>query len=255
VQNTAPDADIGNEEGSSPLDTIEELRKYCVEKKALEEKNTQWALSVLHGISVEGAYLALTANKRSHKDGKGEHVHSYGRRARGNCFTDRILRRAVFSGKYNRVTVCRMVGVDPKTGRLIFYSCCNQGNRNNNFADPHYELPLEDDEAVCIDKGIKSAEDVYNFVVVPQFKHSRRTTPDWQRQRNYDVSHFRILVENTIAFLKDFNIIGHKFRANGTFEEILGKNDVVFHSVAWLHACFLHPEGIRKTPVKRYSIK
>jgi len=171
------------------------------------------------------------------------------------AFTDRILRRAVFSGKYNRVTVCRMVGVDPKTGRLIFYSCCNQGNRNNNFADPHYELPLEDDEAVCIDKGIKSAEDVYNFVVVPQFKHSRRTTPDWQRQRNYDVSHFRILVENTIAFLKDFNIIGHKFRANGTFEEILGKNDVVFHSVAWLHACFLHPEGIRKTPVKRYSIK
>eukprot|EP00818_Percolomonas_sp_WS_P000780 CAMPEP_0117452766 /NCGR_PEP_ID=MMETSP0759-20121206/9812_1 /TAXON_ID=63605 /ORGANISM="Percolomonas cosmopolitus, Strain WS" /LENGTH=897 /DNA_ID=CAMNT_0005245647 /DNA_START=204 /DNA_END=2898 /DNA_ORIENTATION=+ len=157
VQNTAPDADIGNEEGSSPLDTIEELRKYCVEKKALEEKNTQWALSVLHGISVEGAYLALTANKRSHKDGKGEHVHSYGRRARGNCFTDRILRRAVFSGKYNRVTVCRMVGVDPKTGRLIFYSCCNQGNRNNTStnADPHNELPLEDDEAVCIDKGIK----------------------------------------------------------------------------------------------------
>jgi len=43
--------------------TIQTLRKHCVEKRALEEKNAHWALSVPYDIRGEGALLALTAYK------------------------------------------------------------------------------------------------------------------------------------------------------------------------------------------------
>ena len=139
----------------------------------------------------------------------------------------------------------------------MFYSCATQGNYNDNnlISDPRNILPLQEDEAACVDKGIKSASGEYDFVVVPSFKHRKNGMPQWQKVRNNDVSHFRILVENTIAFLKDFNIIGEKFRVKGEMSDILEKSDVVFHSVAWLQHCFLHPQGIRNVPVRSYTIK
>jgi len=129
------------------------------------------------------------------------------------AFTDRNVRQAVFSGKYKAVTICRMVGVEPR----IFFSPAYEGNYNDNniIGLRENDVPLRDDECVCVDKGIKSVESLYDMTIVPKFKHRLTGMPDWQKRRNYDVSHYRILVESTISFLKDFNILGMKFRVKG----------------------------------------
>jgi len=158
--------------------------------------------------------------------------------------------------KKEKYTVTKLIGVSPQ-GKLMMYSRSYRGALNDmNLAKKPFSISLvqgfEEKEAVGADKGFVGLGNVWNVEVVTPFKKrkqkgnaNRKSLKHSQKKWNQSFKTIRTVVENYFSQLKDFKILRHKLRVNGTVDEMTEKHHRIWTVCAGIMDQFIFPEGTK----------
>jgi len=117
-----------------------------------------------------------------------------------------------YSGKKKRHTLKTQVVVGPD-GELMGHSATVPGSQHDKslYDDSGVGARLDDDEALMGDKGFQGIQKD-RLAVLPDKKPKGGELTAAQKARNQRISHYRIVVENTICQLKTFRVLAHVYR-------------------------------------------
>lgn len=117
-----------------------------------------------------------------------------------------------YSGKKKRHTLKSQVVVGPD-GELMDHSGTVPGSKHDKTLYDESEVrdKLDDDEAMMGDKGYQGIQK-NGRAILPDKKTKGQKLTDEQNARNKRLSHYRIVVENTICQLKTFRVLAHVYR-------------------------------------------
>lgn len=117
-----------------------------------------------------------------------------------------------YSGKKKRHTLKTQVVVGPD-GELMGYSATVPGAKHDKplYDESGVSDRLDDDEAMMGDKGYQGIQKD-SLAILPDKKPKGGELTDEQKVRNRRISHYRIVVENTICQLKTFRVLAHVYR-------------------------------------------
>ena len=117
-----------------------------------------------------------------------------------------------YSGKKKRHTLKTQVVVSPD-GEIMDHSETVPGAQHDKtlYDDSQVGERLDDDEAMMGDKGYQGIQHD-QMAVLPDKKPNGGELTDDQQARNRRISHYRIVVENTICQLKTFRTLAHVYR-------------------------------------------
>ncbi len=146
-----------------------------------------------------------------------------------------FLEKAMFSSKKGRHTFSTIVGVSPRYGMIKLLTNSYVGCQNDaciyNLEREYIESKLDDDEHIGGDPafiGIRRAS------IVPVKKKPKQKLSLEDERWNHEFSRVRILVENTIAHIKDWNKCRHCLQYMGTVTDGLA-----YHHKIWTVASVL----------------
>jgi len=125
---------------------------------------------------------------------------------------DPAKQKSYYSGKKKRHTLKTQVVVGPD-GELMGYSETVPGAKHDKplYDESGVSDRLDEDEAMMGDKGYQGIQKD-RLAVLPDKKPKGRELTDDQNARNRRISHYRIVVENTICQLKTFRVLAHVYR-------------------------------------------
>ncbi len=125
---------------------------------------------------------------------------------------DPVEQKSYYSGKKKRHTLKTQVVVGPD-GEIMDHSETVPGAKHDKtlYDDSQVGEHLDDDEAMMGDKGYQGIQND-QLAVLPDKKPKRGELTDDQKARNRRISHYRIVVENTICQLKTFRVLAHVYR-------------------------------------------
>jgi hypothetical protein len=117
-----------------------------------------------------------------------------------------------YSGKKKRHTLKTQVVVGPD-GEIMGHSETVPGAKHDKplYDDSGVGDRLDEDEAMMGDKGYQGIQKD-RLAVLPDKKPKGGELTDEQKTRNRRISHYRIVVENTICQLKTFRVLAHVYR-------------------------------------------
>ena len=117
-----------------------------------------------------------------------------------------------YSGKKKRHTLKTQVVVGPD-GEIMGHSETVPGATHDKslYDASGVRDRLDEEEAVMGDKGYQGIQPD-RLVVLPDKKPKGGELTDEQKARNRRISHYRIVVENTICQLKTFRVLAHVYR-------------------------------------------
>ena len=117
-----------------------------------------------------------------------------------------------YSGKKKRHTLKTQVVVGPD-GEIMGHSATVPGAKHDKklYDESGVNDRLNDDEAVMGDSGFQGIQKDHR-AVLPDKKPKGGALTDAQKARNRRLSHYRIVVENTICQLKTFRVLAHVYR-------------------------------------------
>ena len=117
-----------------------------------------------------------------------------------------------YSGKKRRHTLKTQVVVAPD-GEIMGHSATVPGAKHDKklYDESGVNERLNDDEAVMGDSGFQGIQKDHR-AVLPDKKPKGGALTDAQKARNRRLSHYRIVVENTICQLKTFRVLAHVYR-------------------------------------------
>ena len=117
-----------------------------------------------------------------------------------------------YSGKKKRHTLKTQVVVGPD-GEIMGYSDTVPGATHDKklYDESGVSARLDEDEAMMGDSGFQGIQKDHR-AVLPDKKPRGGTLTDEQRARNRRISHYRIVVENTICQLKTFRVLAQVYR-------------------------------------------
>ena len=117
-----------------------------------------------------------------------------------------------YSGKKRRHTLKTQVVVAPD-GEIMGHSATVPGAKHDKklYDESGVNDRLNDDEAVMGDSGFQGIQKDHR-AVLPDKKPKGGALTDAQKARNRRLSHYRIVVENTICQLKTFRVLAHVYR-------------------------------------------
>jgi hypothetical protein len=120
--------------------------------------------------------------------------------------------KSYYSGKKKRHTLKTQVVVGPD-GELMGHSETVPGAKHDKtlYDDSRVGARLDDDEAMMGDKGFQGIQHD-QLAVLPDKKPKGGELTEAQKARNRRISHYRIVVENTICQLKTFRVLAHVYR-------------------------------------------
>jgi hypothetical protein len=120
--------------------------------------------------------------------------------------------KSYYSGKKKRHTLKSQVVVGPD-GIIMGHSETVPGAKHDKplYDDSGVRDHLDDDEAMMGDKGYQGIQHD-GLAVLPDKKPKGRELTEDQKTRNRRISHYRIVVENTICQLKTFRVLAHVYR-------------------------------------------
>ncbi len=117
-----------------------------------------------------------------------------------------------YSGKKKRHTLKSQIVVGPD-GEIMGYSDtvpCAKHDKTL-YDESEVSANLDDDEAMMGDKGYQGIQKD-GLAILPDKKPKGKHLTDEQKARNQRISHYRIVVENTICQLKTFRVLAHVYR-------------------------------------------
>lgn len=125
---------------------------------------------------------------------------------------DPAEQKSHYSGKKKRHTLKTQVVVGPD-GEMMGHSETVPGAKHDKtlYDDSGVGERLDDDEAMMGDKGFQGIQKD-RLAVLPDKKPKGGELTDAQKARNRRISHYRIVVENTICQLKTFRVLAHVYR-------------------------------------------
>ena len=125
---------------------------------------------------------------------------------------DPVEQKRHYSGKKKRHTLKTQVVVGPD-GELMGHSETVPGSKHDKtlYDDSRVGERLDEDEAMMGDKGFQGIQKD-RLAVLPDKKPKGGELTDDQKARNRRISHYRIVVENTICQLKTFRVLAHVYR-------------------------------------------
>ena len=117
-----------------------------------------------------------------------------------------------YSGKKRRHTLKTQVVVAPD-GEIMGHSATVPGAKHDKklYDESGVNERLNDDEAMMGDSGFQGIQKDHR-AVLPDKKPKGGALTDAQKARNRRLSHYRIVVENTICQLKTFRVLAHVYR-------------------------------------------
>jgi hypothetical protein len=117
-----------------------------------------------------------------------------------------------YSGKKRRHTLKTQVVVGPD-GEIMGHSATVPGAKHDKklYDESGVNERLNDDEAVMGDSGFQGIQKDHR-AVLPDKKPKGGALTDAQKARNRRLSHYRVVVENTICQLKTFRVLAHVYR-------------------------------------------
>ncbi len=117
-----------------------------------------------------------------------------------------------YSGKKKRHTLKTQVVVGPD-GEIMGHSETVPGAKHDKslYDESGTGDRLDDDEAMMGDKGYQGIQKD-GLAVLPDKKPKGGELTEDQKARNRRISHYRIVVENTICQLKTFRVLAHVYR-------------------------------------------
>ena len=117
-----------------------------------------------------------------------------------------------YSGKKRRHTLKTQVVVGPD-GEIMSHSATVPGAKHDKklYDESGVNERLNDDEAVMGDSGFQGIQKGH-LAVLPDKKPKGGALTDAQKARNRRLSHYRVVVENTICQLKTFRVLAHVYR-------------------------------------------
>jgi hypothetical protein len=117
-----------------------------------------------------------------------------------------------YSGKKRRHTLKTQVVVAPD-GEIMGHSATVPGAKHDKqlYDESGVNERLNDDEAVMGDSGFQGIQKDHR-AVLPDKKPKGGALTDAQKARNRRLSHYRVVVENTICQLKTFRVLAHVYR-------------------------------------------
>jgi len=125
---------------------------------------------------------------------------------------DPEAQKSHYSGKKRRHTLKTQVVVGPD-GEIMDYSETVPGAMHDKklYDQSGVSARLDDQEAMMGDSGFQGIQKDHR-AVLPDKKPKGGTLTDDQKARNRRLSHYRIVVENTICQLKTFRVLAHVYR-------------------------------------------
>ena len=125
---------------------------------------------------------------------------------------DPDAQKTYYSGKKKRHTLKTQVVVGPD-GTLMGHSETVPGAKHDKplYDESGVSDRLDDDEAMMGDKGYQGIQHD-GLAVLPDKKPKGGELTAEQKARNRRISHYRIVVENTICQLKTFRVLAHVYR-------------------------------------------
>jgi hypothetical protein len=117
-----------------------------------------------------------------------------------------------YSGKKRRHTLKTQIVVGPD-GEIMDHSATVPGAKHDKklYDESGMSDRLNDDEAMMGDSGFQGIQQDH-LAVLPDKKPKGGELTDTQKARNRRISHYRIVVENTICQLKTFRVLAHVYR-------------------------------------------
>jgi hypothetical protein len=117
-----------------------------------------------------------------------------------------------YSGKKRRHTLKTQIVVGPE-GEIMDHSATVPGSKHDKklYDERGVSERLNDDEAMMGDSGFQGIQKDHR-AVLPDKKPRGGALTDAQKARNRRISHYRIVVENTICQLKTFRVLAHVYR-------------------------------------------
>jgi hypothetical protein len=117
-----------------------------------------------------------------------------------------------YSGKKRRHTLKTQIVVGPD-GEIMDHSATVPGSKHDKklYDERGVSDRLNDDEAMMGDSGFQGIQKDHR-AVLPDKKPRGGALTDAQKARNRRISHYRIVVENTICQLKTFRVLAHVYR-------------------------------------------
>lgn len=148
-----------------------------------------------------------------------------------------------YSGKKKRHTLKTQV-VEGPDGEIMGYSETVPGAKHDKslYDDSGAGDRLEDDEAMMGDKGFQGIQHD-GLAILPDKKPKGGELTDEQKTRNRRISHYRIVVENTICQLKTFRVLAHVYR------HARDSHSTIFAIVATLVNRRIRRRPLRQVPV------
>jgi hypothetical protein len=125
---------------------------------------------------------------------------------------DPETQKGYYSGKKRRHTLKTQVVVGPD-GEIMDYSETVPGAKHDKklYDESKVSGRLDEDEAMMGDSGFQGIQKDH-LAVLPDKKPKGGGLTDEQKARNRRLSHYRIVVENTICQLKTFRVLAHVYR-------------------------------------------
>jgi hypothetical protein len=117
-----------------------------------------------------------------------------------------------YSGKKRRHTLKTQVVVGPD-GEIMGHSATVPGAKHDKklYDESGVNERLNEDEAMMGDSGFQGIQKDHR-AVLPAKKPKGGELTDTQKARNRRISHYRVVVENTICQLKTFRVLAHVYR-------------------------------------------
>lgn len=115
-----------------------------------------------------------------------------------------------YSGKKKRHTVKTEIRVTPK-GRIVGVSKSSPGSVHD-FTIYKKGTPVHRDSRVFVDSGYQGMDKLHQATELPYKKPKNRELDREEKEYNAGLSRFRVKVENVLAQIKSFRIIGDRYR-------------------------------------------
>ena len=125
---------------------------------------------------------------------------------------DPEVQKSHYSGKKRRHTLKTQIVVGPD-GEIMDHSETVPGAKHDKKLYDESEVSgrPDDDEAMMGDSGFQGIQKDH-LAVLPDKKPKGGELTDEQKAHNRRISHYRIVVENTICQLKTFRVLAHMYR-------------------------------------------
>lgn len=130
--------------------------------------------------------------------------------------TNKTVAQQTRSGKKQKYTVTKLVGVSPQ-GKLMFFSRSYRGARNDmNVASEEFTVEMvqklfDPSETIAGDPAFIGLENVWKIpVICPYKKPKNGELQEFQVEWNSKFKSFRTVVENYFAQIKKFKILHHR---------------------------------------------